>query len=195
MHYYSQVILTDGSWHCKPAHISDSDREDSHGNPKARDSPVGCHLSNHYLFKANKNGCFILLFSCLPCLPLYTQVNNKRRSPPSDRPSLGAHLSTHHSISTDDQDSPERIVRTTNIICERAVWKCESQTSLGLTSKFVFKVQKEKLHAELKQVLSQKRSQLRDTQSTLTDMEEPPKTDSKNVVRIKHPIIWTTLKK
>lgn len=116
MHYYSQVILTDGSWHCKPAHISDSDREDSHGNPEARDSPVGCHLSNHYLFKANKNGCFILLFSCLPCLPLYTQVNNKRRSPPSERPPFGAHLSTHHSISPDEQDSPERIVSTTNVI-------------------------------------------------------------------------------
>ncbi|KAK2894988.1 hypothetical protein Q8A67_012217 [Cirrhinus molitorella] len=101
-----------------PSSDADSDREDSHGNPEAIDSPV----------------------------------NNKRRSPPSDRPPFGAHLSTHHSISADEQDSPERIV------------------------------QKEKLHAELKQVLSQKRSQLRDTQSTLTDMEEPPKTENKNEV-------------
>lgn len=118
MHYYSQIILTDGSWHCKPALISDSDQEDSHGNPEARDSPVGCHLSNYYLIKANKNGYFILLISRLPCLPLYKQVNNKRRSPPSDRPPFGAHLSTHHSISADEQDSPERIVSTTNVICE-----------------------------------------------------------------------------
>ncbi|XP_016379910.1 neuroblast differentiation-associated protein AHNAK [Sinocyclocheilus rhinocerous] len=101
-----------------PSSDAESDREDSHGNPQARDSPV----------------------------------NNKRRSPPSDKPPFGAHLSTQHSISADEQDSPERIV------------------------------QKEKLHAELKQVLSQKRSQLRDTQSTLTDMEEPPKTGSKNEV-------------
>ncbi|RXN20944.1 neuroblast differentiation-associated AHNAK-like isoform X2 [Labeo rohita] len=101
-----------------PSSDADSDREDSHGNPEARDSPV----------------------------------NNKRRSPPSDRPPFGAHLSTHHSISADEQDSPERIV------------------------------QKEKLHAELKQVLSQKRSLHRDTQSTLTDMEEPPKTENKNEV-------------
>jgi len=27
----------------KPALISDSDREDSHGNPETRDSPVGSH--------------------------------------------------------------------------------------------------------------------------------------------------------
>ncbi|XP_016318706.1 neuroblast differentiation-associated protein AHNAK-like isoform X1 [Sinocyclocheilus anshuiensis] len=101
-----------------PSSDAESDREDSHGNPQARDSPV----------------------------------NNNRRSPPSDRPPFGTHLSTQHSISADEQDSPERIV------------------------------QKKKLHAELKQVLSQKRSQLRDTQSTLTDMEEPPKTGSKNEV-------------
>nr|XP_017207622.1 periaxin isoform X17 [Danio rerio] len=102
------------SW--TPSSDADSDREDSHGNPEARVSPI----------------------------------NNKRRSPPSDKPPFGPHPSTHHSISTDEQDSPERIV------------------------------QKEKLHAELKQVLSQKRNQLRDTQSTSTDMDEPSRTDSKN---------------
>lgn len=57
---------------------------------------------------------------------------------------------------------------------------------LDLNSTFISQVQKEKLHAELKQVLSQKRSQLRDTQSTLRDMEEPPNTDNKNGVRKKH---------
>ncbi|XP_073671945.1 uncharacterized protein prx [Paramisgurnus dabryanus] len=79
-------------------------------------------------------------------------VNNKRRSPPSDRPPLGPHLTHHHSISTDEQDSPERII------------------------------QKEKLHAELKRVLSEKRSHLRETHSTLTDMDENSKKDSKNEV-------------
>nr|XP_055029938.1 neuroblast differentiation-associated protein AHNAK [Misgurnus anguillicaudatus] len=94
----------------------DSDREDSHDHPEAKDSPV----------------------------------NNKRRSPPSDRPPFGPHLTHHHNISTDEQDSPERII------------------------------QKEKLHAELKRVLSEKRSHLRETHSTLTDMDENSKKDSKN---------------
>ncbi|XP_051953179.1 neuroblast differentiation-associated protein AHNAK-like [Xyrauchen texanus] len=100
---------------CTTSSNADSDREDSHGNPEARDSPV----------------------------------NDKRRSPPSDRPPFGP---PHHNLATDEQDSPERIV------------------------------QKEKLHAELKQVLSQKRNQQRDTHSTLIDMEEPPKKDSQNEV-------------
>lgn len=63
------------------------------------------------------------------------------------------------------------------------MWRCGFLTSLDLISTFVSKVQKEKLHAELKQVLSQKRSQLRDTQST--DMEDPSNTDNKNEVREK----------
>ncbi len=137
-------------------------------------------MSNYYLIKANKNGCFILLISRLPCLPLYKQVNNKRRSPPSDRPPFGAHLSTHHSISADEQDSPERIVSATNVICE--MWISDFSRSYF---QICFQGSEGKLHAELKQVLSQKRSQLRETQSTLTDMEEPPKTDNKNEVRMK----------
>ncbi|TRY94213.1 hypothetical protein DNTS_027597 [Danionella cerebrum] len=64
----------------------------------------------------------------------------------------GTHLSAHHGTSPDEQDSPERIV------------------------------QKEKLHAELKQVLSQKRNQLRDIQSNLINMDEPPQMDRKNEV-------------
>lgn len=71
------------------------------------------------------------------------------------------------------------------------MWRCGFLTSLDLISTFVSKVQKEKLHAELKQVLSQKRSQLRDTQST--DMEDPSNTDNKNEVREKKTLLWNTI--
>ncbi|XP_062409007.1 periaxin isoform X3 [Sardina pilchardus] len=72
-------------------------------------------------------------------------VKDKRRSPPSDRPPTVTHISPHHSLSAEEQESPERVV------------------------------QKEKLHAELKQVLSLKRSQLRETShSTQTEMDSPP---------------------
>lgn len=67
------------------------------------------------------------------------------------------------------------------------MWRYGFLTSLDLISTFVSKVQKEKLHAELKQVLSQKRSQLRDTQST--DMEDPSNTDNKNEVREKSTVV------
>ncbi|KAI7802264.1 putative periaxin [Triplophysa rosa] len=95
-----------------------SDREDSHGNPEATDSPV----------------------------------NNKRRSPPSERPPFGPHLTQHHNISAEEQDSPERII------------------------------QKEELHAELKRVLSEKRNHLREINSTVTDMEENSKKDSNSEI-------------
>lgn len=49
--------------------------------------------------------------------------------------------------------------------------------------KIFCKIQKEKLHAELKRVLSEKRSHLRETNSTITDMEENmSKMDSKSEV-------------
>ncbi|CDQ66169.1 unnamed protein product [Oncorhynchus mykiss] len=60
-------------------------------------------------------------------------VKDKRRSPPSDRPPTSPHANPHHSASPEDQESPERVV------------------------------QKEKLHAELKQVLSLKRSHLKES--------------------------------
>lgn len=185
MHYYSQVILTDGSWHCKPALISDSDREDSHGNPEARDSPVGWHLSNRYSLKANKRWlfCFIDLMSAL-FASLQIGKQQKTLSPLRQA-----------SLWRSSKYTPQHLCwwagqPRTN--CEYYRCNLWAQTCgdvnvrpLSILTPNVFsKVQKEKLHAELKQVLSQKRSLHRDTQSTLTDMEEPPKTENKNEVRI-----------
>ncbi|KAM6958755.1 uncharacterized protein prx [Aplochiton taeniatus] len=71
-----------------------------------------------------------------------TTVKDKRQSPPpSDRPSLVSLPNLHHSGSTDEQESPERVV------------------------------QKERLHAELKQVLSLKRSHLRASSCQLAEPE------------------------
>ncbi|XP_034721377.1 neuroblast differentiation-associated protein AHNAK isoform X8 [Etheostoma cragini] len=68
-------------------------------------------------------------------------VKDKRRSPPSSRSPSAPQRNPHHSGSTDEQESPERVV------------------------------QKEKLHAELKQVLSQKRSHLRESTCQLAQPE------------------------
>ncbi|XP_032367918.1 neuroblast differentiation-associated protein AHNAK isoform X24 [Etheostoma spectabile] len=68
-------------------------------------------------------------------------VKDKRRSPPSNRSPSAPQRNPHHSGSTDEQESPERVV------------------------------QKEKLHAELKQVLSQKRSHLRESTCQLAQPE------------------------
>ncbi|XP_029964564.1 uncharacterized protein prx, partial [Salarias fasciatus] len=71
-------------------------------------------------------------------------VKDKRRSPPSARSPSAPPRNPHHSSSTDEQESPERVV------------------------------QKEKLHAELKQVLSQKRSHLRESTCQLAQPEMDP---------------------
>ncbi|XP_043975967.1 neuroblast differentiation-associated protein AHNAK isoform X1 [Gambusia affinis] len=68
-------------------------------------------------------------------------VKDKRRSPPSSRSPSASQRNPHHSGTADDQESPERVV------------------------------QKEKLHAELKQVLSQKRSNLRESTCKLAEPE------------------------
>ncbi|XP_063060993.1 periaxin isoform X4 [Engraulis encrasicolus] len=72
-------------------------------------------------------------------------VKDKRRSPPSDRTPTVLHANPHQSLCAEEQESPERVE------------------------------QKERLHAELKQVLSLKRSQLRETSSsTQTEMDSSP---------------------
>lgn len=48
--------------------------------------------------------------------------------------------------------------------------------------KLFCKIQKEKLHAELKRVLSEKKSHFRETNSTVTEMEENSKKDSNSEV-------------
>ncbi|XP_047248727.1 neuroblast differentiation-associated protein AHNAK [Girardinichthys multiradiatus] len=68
-------------------------------------------------------------------------VKEKRRSPPSTRSPSAPQRNPHHSGAADEQESPERVV------------------------------QKEKLHAELKQVLSQKRSHLRESTCKLAQPE------------------------
>ncbi|KAM9452911.1 uncharacterized protein ACWYII_012259 [Salvelinus alpinus] len=81
---------------------------------------------------------------------LVRMVKDKRRSPPSDRPPTAPHANPHHSASPEDQESPERVV------------------------------QKEKLHAELKQVLSLKRSHLKET-SHLAQPEMDSSTEARAV--------------
>ncbi|XP_038161200.1 neuroblast differentiation-associated protein AHNAK [Cyprinodon tularosa] len=68
-------------------------------------------------------------------------VKDKRRSPPSTRSPSAPQRNPPHSSTVDEQESPERVV------------------------------QKEKLHAELKQVLSQKRSHLRESTCKLAQPE------------------------
>lgn len=68
-------------------------------------------------------------------------MKDKRRSPPSNRSPSAQQRNPHHSGSADEQESPERVV------------------------------QKEKLYAELKQVLSQKRSHLRESTCQLAQPE------------------------
>ncbi|MCJ8733467.1 hypothetical protein PDJAM_G00223810 [Pangasius djambal] len=77
-------------------------------------------------------------------------VKDKRQSPPLDRPPSVPQISQHFCISTEDQDSPERVV------------------------------QKEKLHAELKQVLSKKRSHVKQSHSDLASMD-PSKEKNESV--------------
>ncbi|XP_019716803.1 neuroblast differentiation-associated protein AHNAK isoform X4 [Hippocampus comes] len=71
-------------------------------------------------------------------------VKDKKRSPPSSRPPAGPQRNPHHSASAEERESPERVE------------------------------QKEKLHAELKKVLSQKRSHLRASTCQLTQSEMDP---------------------
>lgn len=56
--------------------------------------------------------CTAVLFTDLLNLvsPLLSQVKEKRRSPPSDRPPTAPHANPHHSASPEDQESPERVV-------------------------------------------------------------------------------------
>ncbi|XP_037533867.1 neuroblast differentiation-associated protein AHNAK [Nematolebias whitei] len=68
-------------------------------------------------------------------------VKHRRRPPPSARPPSTSQRNPQHSSSTDEQESPERVE------------------------------QKEKLHAELKQVLSQKRSRQRASSCQLAQAE------------------------
>ncbi|CAG12725.1 unnamed protein product [Tetraodon nigroviridis] len=81
-------------------------------------------------------------------------VKNKKRSPPSHRSPSSSQRNPHHSSTTDEQESPERLV------------------------------QKEKLHAELKQVLSKKRSQFRESTCQLAapEMDAEP-TEEQRVSR------------
>ncbi|KAJ8369305.1 hypothetical protein SKAU_G00093330 [Synaphobranchus kaupii] len=67
-------------------------------------------------------------------------VKDKERSPPSDRPPAAPHSTPHHGATAEEQESPERVV------------------------------QKEKLHAELKQVLSLKRNQLKEASEGSMDL-------------------------
>ncbi|KAM9811883.1 uncharacterized protein prx isoform 4-T4 [Syngnathus typhle] len=73
-------------------------------------------------------------------------VKDKNRSPPSSRPPAGPQRPPHHSASAEEHESPERVE------------------------------QKEKLHAELKKVLSQKRSHLRASTCQLAQPEMDPET-------------------
>lgn len=45
-------------------------------------------------------------------MPSYEQVKDKRQSPPSDNPPSVPQISQRLHISTEDQDSPERVVST-----------------------------------------------------------------------------------
>ncbi|XP_024866364.1 neuroblast differentiation-associated protein AHNAK isoform X2 [Kryptolebias marmoratus] len=83
-------------------------------------------------------------------------VKHKRRSPPSTRSPSAPQRTPHHSSAADEQESPERVE------------------------------QKEKLHAELKQVLSQKRSHLRDSTCQLAqaEMDSEPAEEQTNVEEV-----------
>ncbi|GAA6106619.1 neuroblast differentiation-associated protein AHNAK [Tachysurus ichikawai] len=68
-------------------------------------------------------------------------VKDKRQPPPSDRPPTVPQISQSFCVSTENQDSPERVI------------------------------QKEKLHAELKEVLRKKRSYLKQSNSNIVSMD------------------------
>ena len=64
------------------------------------------------------------------CLLLCGQVKDKRRSPPSNRSPSAPQRNPHHSGSTDEQESPERVVRHTHTHCNTQKPSCMNSTQL-----------------------------------------------------------------